>query len=227
MQCTVIVVEPAVVGGPVLAWLVITSPAGGVPETTVQVYGPVPPPTPIVPMYGVPTVAGGGDVSVSIPAAGLITNVTGPVVVFCGLLVSVAFTVSVVVLAVVGVPLIVQFAIVKPAGSVPAVIVQAYGAVPPETPISPLYGTFTVPAGGDVSVNVPTGLIVRLTGPVVISCVLLESVAFTVRFTVPAMVGVPLTTQPAGVSTRPAGNTPAVMVQEYGAVPPVTPIGEL
>ena len=52
-------------------------------------------------MYGVPTVAGGGDVSVRIPAAGLITNVTGPVVVFCGLLVSVAFTVSVVVLAVV------------------------------------------------------------------------------------------------------------------------------
>ncbi len=71
-----------------------------------------------------PTVAGDGDASISVPAGGLITSVTGPVVVSCGLLESVAFTVSVVVPAVVGVPLIVQFVMVRPTGSVPAVIVQ-------------------------------------------------------------------------------------------------------
>ena len=56
------------------------------------------------------------------------------------------------------------------------------------------------------------GKTVRLTGPVVVSTVLLESVALTVRFTVPATVGVPLTTQPE--TARPAGNVPAVIAQE-------------
>ena len=62
----------------------------------------------------------------------------------------------------------------------------------------------------------------RLTGPVAVSTVLLESVAFTVMFAVPATVGVPLTTQPETLS--PAGNAPAVIAQEYGDVPPATPI---
>jgi hypothetical protein len=66
------------------------------------------------------------------------------------------------------------------------------------------------------------GLIVRLTGPVTVSCDVLESVAFTVRWTVPATVGVPLTRQP--VSFRPVGSVPLVMMQEYGAVPPLTPM---
>jgi hypothetical protein len=63
---------------------------------------------------------------------------------------------------------------------------------------------------------------VKLTGPVVVSCGLLESVAFTVRFTVLATVGVPLTVHP--VSVNPACSVPFVIVQEYGAVPPETPI---
>jgi hypothetical protein len=76
-----------------------------------------------------------------------------------------------------------------------------------------LYGTLTVPFGNVVSVRLrDAGLIVRLTGPVVVSCGLPESTAFTVRFTVPATVGVPLTRQPA--SDRPAGSVPAVIVHE-------------
>jgi hypothetical protein len=51
-------------------------------------------------------------------------KVTGPVVVAAGLAESVAFMVRVAVPAVVGVPLIVQFEIVRPAGSVPAIRVQ-------------------------------------------------------------------------------------------------------
>jgi hypothetical protein len=70
---------------------------------------------------------------------------------------------------------------VSPGGSVPAVIVQVYGAVPPPTTIVPVYGVPTVPGGGEVRVNVgAAGLMVRLTGPVVVCCGLLESVALTV-----------------------------------------------
>ena len=74
----------------------------------------------------------------------------------------------------------------------------------------------TVPLGSVVTVmvsGVMAGLMVRLTGPDVVCGVVLESVAFTVRATVPAVVGVPLTMQPALVSVRPAGSVPAVMVQ--------------
>jgi hypothetical protein len=81
----------------------------------------------------------------------------------------------------------------------------------------------TVALGGEVSVKVTlAGRTVRLTGPVVVSVGLPESVAFTVRLTVPATVGVPLTTQP--VSVSPAGRVPAVSVHAYGAVPPDTPM---
>jgi hypothetical protein len=71
------------------------------------------------------TVPFGSDVIARVSGAGLITSVTGAVVVSAvGVLESVAFTVSVVVMGVVGVPLIVQFKIVSPAGRVPAVIKQ-------------------------------------------------------------------------------------------------------
>jgi hypothetical protein len=55
---------------------------------------------------------------------------------------------------------------------------------------------------------------------VVVAGVLL-SVAVTVRFVVPAAVGVPLMAHPEEV--RPAGRVAGVMRQEYGAVPPLTP----
>jgi hypothetical protein len=42
--------EPAVVGVPVMVWLLMVRPAGTAPERTVQVYGPVPPVTPMVPV---------------------------------------------------------------------------------------------------------------------------------------------------------------------------------
>jgi hypothetical protein len=60
------------------------------------------------------------------------------------------------------------------------------------------------------------------TGPEAVAAGLLESVACTVRLAVPAVVGVPLTTQPVP-SVKPDGKAPDVIVQEYGAVPPLTP----
>jgi hypothetical protein len=77
----------------------------------------VPPLTPIVPVYGVPTVAAGGELNVSV-VLGLIVIVIGPVDVFGGLLESVPCTVAVIVPGVVGVPVIEQFEFsVSPAGT--------------------------------------------------------------------------------------------------------------
>jgi hypothetical protein len=66
---------------------------------------------------------------------------------------------------------------------------------------------------------IEAGTIVSATGPVFVATGLLESVAVTVSVDVAAVVGVPLTAQPAAVN--PAGSP--VIVQVYGAVPPVTP----
>jgi hypothetical protein len=93
----------------------------------------------------------------------------------------------------------------------PEVMVQEYGAVPPETPIGELYGTFTVPFGKVVTVNTSgVGLITTWTGPVTVPFGLLESVPVTVTVLVPGVVGVPLIVQFAMVN--PAGSVPAVIV---------------
>ena len=68
-----------------------------------------------------------------------------------------------------------------------------------------------MPGGGEVIVSEPAGLIVMLTGPVVVFFGLLESVAVMVRFEVPAVVGMPLTRQP--VIDNPAGNVPPTTTQ--------------
>ena len=68
----------------------------------------------------------------------LIVTTTVPVVDAAGELESVALRVSVEAPAVVGVPESEQLVSVRPAGTVPLVKVQVYGAVPPETPIVPL-----------------------------------------------------------------------------------------
>jgi hypothetical protein len=116
---------PATVGVPLTTQPVMDNPAGRVPERMVQLYGAVPPATPMVPLYGVPTVAFGRFDSVRVRAAGETASVTGPVMLFTGLLLSVAVTVNIAVPAVVGVPVITHPAPrVKPAGKVPAVRVQ-------------------------------------------------------------------------------------------------------
>ena len=71
-------------------------------------------------------------------------------------------------------------------------------------------GAFAVAAGGLVMVRVGAAVMVMLTGPLAVWVP--ASVALTVRFDVPATVGVPLTAHPAP-SVRPAGRVPAVMEQ--------------
>jgi len=223
---TVTVVVPDIVGVPLTVQpKPRISPAGSIPVVIVQEYGEDPPLTPIVAEYGVPTVPSGSVPFVSVIARGRIVIVSGPVV-LCGVaLESVAFTDTVIVPAVVGVPLTTQPApSMRPDGSVPDAIVQVYGDVPPLTPIVAEYGEPTVPFGKVPTVNVTAvPVIVIVSDPVTLCGVLLESVAFTITVTVPAVVGVPLTEQFAP-SESPAGKVPDVIAQEYGEVPPVTPI---
>jgi hypothetical protein len=74
---------------------------------------------PIVPVYALPTVAAGGDVINSDDAAAFTTSGTVEVTDAEGVLESLAFTVRLVLLAVLGVPEIWQLLIVNPDGSVP------------------------------------------------------------------------------------------------------------
>jgi hypothetical protein len=110
----------------------------------------------------------------------------------------------------------------SPAGSVPVVIEQLYGVVPPLAPMLALYTTPTVPSGS-APVNVrAAGLITIVSGPVVVCEGDSESVTFTVTVELPALVGVPVTAHP--VRERPAGSVPDVIAQLYGDEPPVTPM---
>ncbi len=63
-------------------------------------------------------------------------------------------------------------------------------------------------------------------GPVAAVTGFEESVTRMTGVLVPAMVGVPVTAQPAP-KARPAGNDPETMPQVYGAVPPAAPTVEL
>jgi hypothetical protein len=121
---TVRVTGPATVVVPLMVQLVAVRPVGRVPARIWQVYGAVPPATPMSPLYGTLTVALGGLLSVRVALAGFTVKLTGPVTVFEGALESVAFTVRVTGPATLVMPLMVQLVSTKPAGSVPARIWQ-------------------------------------------------------------------------------------------------------
>lgn len=191
-------------------------PAGMAPEASTQWYGAVPPVTETAPLYGMPTVAAGGDEMTSTAGAGLITMVMGPVPVTAGLPASVALTVKVPVPAVVGVPVTAQLLPrVRPAGREPEATEQVYGAVPPTMVMLAAYGTWTVPLGR-VEVEMVSdppdeaALIFSVRGRVAVA--LVESVTCAVKVEVPAAVGVPEMT-PAVEMLRPAGSVPLLMLQ--------------
>ena len=174
-------------------------PAGRTPDVIVHAYGCVPPVIPIGWLYGTPTVPFGRLVNVSVTAPfAVIVRLTGPVTRCCGFDASDTWITMFAVPGVVGVPLTVQPVSVNPAGRVPVRTVQAYGAVPPVTPIVELYGTPTEPLGrlANVSVRSPGDVIVTLREPVTLSFGFDESVTCSVMVTVPTVVGVPLIVQP-------------------------------
>lgn len=117
---TVTVALPATVGVPLTVQPVRPRPAGSAPVIE-QVYGVVPPLAVMFALYATPTWPF-GSVFVRLNCEGAITIVSFALTFCAGALESVTFTVTVELPAVVGVPLTVQPLMLKPAGSVPAVI---------------------------------------------------------------------------------------------------------
>jgi hypothetical protein len=111
------------------------SPAGNVPLTSVQVYGPTPPAADKVAEYGTPAVPLGSEVVETRSVAGVMVRETATVIVCAGLPESVAENVrdTVPVAVMIGVPLMVPLEVLSnsPCGSVPPMRDQEYGAVPP------------------------------------------------------------------------------------------------
>ena len=111
---------------------------------------------------------------------------------------------------------------VMPAGSVPAVSAQVYGAVPPVAASVALYGAPTWPFGSEVVVTASAGTTVRVSCAWLVCAGLLESLTWKVSG-VPATAasGVPPSAPLAVSRVMPEGSVPAASDQEYGAVPPV------
>ena len=120
----------------------------------------------------------------------------------------------------VGIPLITPAADnVRPAGGVPVVTDHAYGGVPPVAAKLCEYEVPTAPFGrGDAVVIESGGASTVRTNDFVVICDALSR-TWTVKFAVPAVVGVPVIA-PAADNVRPAGGVPDVTDHMYGGAPP-------
>ena len=128
-------------------------------------------------------------------------------------LASVACAVKLDVPGVVGVPLIAPLVPSdNPAGSAPAIFVNEYGAVPPLAETVAKYAAPVVPCGSVVGATVIVAQsIVSEYASVPVQP--FASVAWAVKFEVPGVVGVPVMA-PLVASDKPAGNAPAIFVNE-------------
>jgi len=151
-----------------------------------------------------------GSVLVRTRVAGEMMMVSTALTFCAGLPESVTFTVTIELPAIVGVPLTTHPVRERPLGNVP-VMEQVYGELPPLAVIVALYATPTVPFGSVLVRFSGLGAITIVSFALTLCVGVLESVTFTVTVELPAVVGVPLTEQPARL--RPAGSVPAVMEQ--------------
>ncbi len=141
---------------------------------------------------------------------------------WAGLLESTTLTVKLAVPCVVGEPLItpVDAFIVKPAGSVPAEMLQTKGAWPPVKPMLWLYGVEIVPFGRVVVVMAgAAGKFTRMLKFCVADCTgLLASVTFTVKLAVPfGPLGAPVIAPVLPFRVTPGGNVPLLTEYARGA----------
>src|SRR3989304_489177 len=134
---------------------------------------------------------------------------------------SVARTVKLDVPPVVGVPLITPVPLlrVSPKGRLPATIAHVTGDLPPVDVSVWLYARFTVPS--DNSVVVTDSAAYTVIESALSEYAPLASITRTVKFDVPAAVGVPLITPVAVFRFNPAGRLPVATDQLYGVLPPV------
>ena len=222
VTCTVNDTVPVVVGVPEITPVDATrlNPVGNEPELIDQVYGAVPPLACKVVEYAVPTVPLGNDVVVTVGgcAATVIFNTFVPVL-FAA---SVTCAVNDIVPAAIGVPEIapVDATRLNPAGSVPALTLQLYGAVPPLACSVLEYVAPTVAPGSEVVVTVG-GCAATVIFNTFVPVLFAASVTCAVNDIVPAAIGVPEITPVDATRLNPAGSVPALTLQLYGVVPPL------
>src|SRR5579883_1755734 len=106
----------------------------------------------------------------------------------------------------------------SPAGSEPAVTVQAYPPVPPPADRVCEYAVPATPLGSDVVVMVSPAPTVRVRGALALALEL--SVTCTVKLDAPAADGVPLIV-PDELKESPAGNVPPLTAHVYPPLPPL------
>jgi hypothetical protein len=142
-----------------------------------------------------------------------------------GMVASVTVTVKFEVAAAVGAPEITPAELsVNPAGRAPTVTAHVWGVVPPAaTRVTGPYADPTVPAASGEVVLILKGVpaaatIIEKACVAVLAVGMVASVTVTVKFEVPAAVGVPEIT-PAEVSVNPAGSVPVVTAHDKGNVP--------
>jgi hypothetical protein len=125
--------------------------------------------------------------------------------------------------AAVGVPVMAPVAllIVRFEGSDPLLIVNAYPPLPPLAPTLPVYGAFTTPLGRLVVVidNADVMVIDRFAVAVFAE----ESFTCTVKFEMPAAVGVPVMAPVALLIVRFEGSDPLLIENAYPPLPPLAP----
>ena len=132
-----------------------------------------------------------------------------------------AWTVKLAVPAVVGVPEIApELLIANPAGKLPEETVQVTVPTPPLDWRVAVYAALTTPEGRVVVVMTSLGLMVMVNACFAVWGGVLESVAVTVKFVVPAAVGVP-EMSPEPLRVNPPGRLPVVTLQLMEPVPPV------
>ena len=163
--------------------------------------------------YAVPVVPPGNDVVVIVGGCGAAAIAILSAFVAELFAASVTFTVNDEVPAVVGVPEIapVDAVKLKPAGNVPALTLQVYGAVPLLACNVVEYAVPVVPPGNDVVVIVGgCGAAAIAILSAFVAELFAASVTFTVNDEVPAVVGVPEIAPVDAVKLKPAGNVPAL-----------------
>ncbi len=129
----------------------------------------------------------------------------------------------------VGVPLITPVAEVsdKPAGRLPAVMLQVYGAMPPLAVNVALYACPAVPEGKLVVVitSGAGGFEGAAEVTAIVSCAVAvfadESATWTVKPKLPVALGVPLMAPVEALRANPVGKAPALSAHVYGPTPPV------
>jgi hypothetical protein len=133
---------------------------------------------------------------------------------------SLAWTVKLVVPAVVGVPEIApELLIANPAGRLPEDMVHVMVPTPPLDCRLAVYAALTMPDGRVVVVMTSLGLMEMVNACFAVWGGVLESVAVTVKFVVPADDGVP-EMSPEPLRVNPPGRFPVVTLQLMEPVPP-------